>query len=366
MTSPPVRPARPDDVGAICDLFARAFGRPLEPAVWQWKLGPRATGIPGLEGVPTVWVATDESDRPICHYGGIPRWIALGDAGRHPAMITVDGMTDPTSRRRGAFTETIRHAHAVWREAGIACVLGLPNERWGSRIEALDWRYLYPLRWFLRPLASAALIAQRFGQHRPATPAAGGSGLLDRAYERLLVRSPPADPGIEVGPTAAVDPRFDAVDPRRRAADGGGPDGGCGLLRGADWVGWRYLDCAAHDYEVLEATVDDRLLGYLAWRQDTSGDLAFGTVAELLAEDDRTRWALISAAVRRMRARGAAAAAALAIPGTPEALVLRRAGFRFSRGAFDVRCVPLRDDLPWSVLRDGERFTVVGGDFDVA
>ncbi len=370
--SPPkVRPGRPDDLPAICTLYERAFRRPLPEDAWQWKLGSDTFADGAMVGSeadtvnasPNVWVAVDADDRPIGHYGGFRRTIVLGNGVHKRVMVTGDTMTDPDHRRSGALTAMCEQAHAAWRDAGYACVLGLPNQRWGSRIQHLDWRLLYEMRWFLRPLDPAALLAARTGLSMVSRIPALGT-----LYSALCVRTDgtrATESGTRVHVATDIDDRFDALDPLQRQSTTDGPVADHGLIRGGAWLRWRYRDCAFFDYEILEAVRGDRVVGYLCWRLDRAGPLPFGTVAEAVAIDETAHGALLESAVDRMRTAGAAAAAALAIPGNPDDRRLRRAGFRFSRGAFDVRCIPLID-LPWDVLRDGLRFTLHGGDFDVA
>lgn len=381
---PKVRPGRPADLPAIRRIYERAFHRPLSEEAWQWKLGNGTfddgesvgPATDAIDASPNVWVAVDANDDPIGHYGGFRRTIVLGDGKKMRVMVTGDTMTDPDHRRSGALLAMCEVAHAAWRDVGYACVLGLPNQRWGSRIQRLDWRLLYEMRWFLRPLEPAALLAERVGVSMLSkVPGLGGlySTVFARGHHAATSKS-----GTRVEVVTEIDDRFDRLDPLRADAldadplDGPGFAGDTGfaadhgLVRGGDWLAWRYRDNAFFDYEILEAIRDGRPVGYLSWRLDRAGALPFGTIAESVAIDEAAHGALLDAAIESMRARGAAAAAALAIPGNPDDRRLRRAGFRFSRGAFDVRCVPLIDDMPWDVLRNGLRFTLHGGDFDVA
>ena len=67
-------------------------------------------------------------------------------------MVSVDTMTAPEFQRRGLLTRVGTHTYAQWHAAGIPFVLGLPNERWGSRTNALGWVELCDYQWLARPL----------------------------------------------------------------------------------------------------------------------------------------------------------------------------------------------------------------------
>ena len=114
-------------------------------------------------------------------------------------MVSVDTMTAPEFQRRGLLSEVGRSTYAHWRDGGVAFVLGLPNERWGSRASALGWIELFPLQWLTRALRPAALLARRL--HLPHVMGHEMSGVIEavgaevRGYcpgDRVTVR--PLDP----------------------------------------------------------------------------------------------------------------------------------------------------------------------------
>ena len=43
-------------------------------------------------------------------------------------------------------------SYASWAAEGVAAVLGLPNEQWGSRTSALGWQSMFRLEWLRMPL----------------------------------------------------------------------------------------------------------------------------------------------------------------------------------------------------------------------
>jgi hypothetical protein len=105
------------------------------------------------------------------------------------AMVAVDAMTAPAFRRRGLLTEVVARSHDEWRDAGIAFVIGLPNQQWGSRARALGWRELFPLQWLARPLRPEALIARRLG-----LPGLGRVHMFGSVWNRFANRRLPGVP----------------------------------------------------------------------------------------------------------------------------------------------------------------------------
>src|SRR5213594_2611005 len=116
------------DEGALVALFERVFGRSISEAHWRWKLKQPPSPVEN------VWLAVDE-DRPVFHYAGIPTRYRL-PAGEVTAMVSVDTMTAPEFQRRGLLSAVGRHVYDTWRAAGVPFVIGLPNQRWGSRTGA--------------------------------------------------------------------------------------------------------------------------------------------------------------------------------------------------------------------------------------
>jgi hypothetical protein len=336
-----LRNYRPGDEPGIAALFERGFGRRIDADAWRWKYreSPQAN----------VWLGVD-GDRPVFHYGGVPRrWTIAGDV--RPAMVTFDGVTDPAYRRQGLFTRGMRASHAAWAAAGSAAVLGLPNERWGTRVEVLDWRPLFPLRWRIRPLLPEALLARRTG-----LSSLSRLRVLGRLADLIWDRRP--DPAIEIREAESAD---DLGTVWETCWD----EDRIGLVRDRDWLDGRYFHCPSHRFLALTARRGNAAGGYLVYRYDA--EHRYGFVADLLTRpaDAAARRALLAAAIDRVKQYGAVAVASLAIPGTELDRSLRRAGFLRGWGDFTVRCVPLAGDLPLDLLKDRRRWWMCGGDFDV-
>lgn len=347
MSSPAwrLRSYRRGDENEIASLFERGYGRWREPEEWLWKYRP------AISELDNVWLAVDSADRPVFHYGGIGRRLDLAGTSRQ-SVIAFDAVTDPHFRRLGIFSAAMEKAHAVWKSSDIACILGLPNEQWGSRVTAFDWRELFPLRWQIRILRPEAVLAKRAGFDflRRLTPLAS---LASMAWPRC--RDSTLDLTVEVPGGNEIAELWQECRERGKR----------GLARDQGWLEARFLESPGQDYRVLVARRGANLAGYLVFRFDAEN--RYGYVAEMLTlPDDRAaRRVLLGEVIASLGREGAVAVASLAVPGTELQASLRRCGFLFSWGAFTVRCVPLASDLDLEAMRDAASWWLCGGDFDV-
>jgi len=343
-----IRPYRPGDEHDLVTLFDRAFGHAITEAHWRWKL----KGLPSP--VENVWLAVHD-DKPIFHYGGIPCRFHL-PGGEQIAMISVDGMTAPEFRRRGVLTEVGRFVYDTWRDAGIPFTIGLPNEQWGSRTQALGWEPLFPFQWLVRLLRPATAAARRLGLPAPALlhPA-------ERLWDRLWHRKTQPDAAVEVHRVDQADAAFDQVWQTCR------PDLRISIVRDSQWVNWRYLAAPEVDYRVLLAVRAGRPVGYLAYRIKDTPRARLGFVAEVFTPlaEARGRATLLHHLVRALHAEDVDAILTLAVPQTPLFRAFRQAGFVFSRRAFTVQMIPFDPALPMSFFRNPRHWYLAGGDFDV-
>lgn len=329
------------------ELFGNVFGRAITEDYWRWKLQrPPAT-------LDNVWIALCE-EQPVFQYGGIPTrfWLAQAPA---TTMVAVDAMTAPAFRRRGLLTEVVGQAHAAWRQSGVAFVLGLPNEQWGSRTRAVGWQPLFPLQWLVRPLRPEAFLARRLRMpvlRRASLPARLWNGFLQRRLRR--------DPAIVTEPVAEADDSFDRLWQRCRS------DWMFSTVRDREWVRWRFVASPAHRYELTLARRGGEPVGYMAHRLVRTEDRVSAYLAELLAAeaDMPTRNALLFDLIARLQSQQAQALMTLAVPGTPLFRWLRGAGFVAGRG-FPVHIIPLQGDLPTQSLQQPQLWNLSGADFDV-
>jgi hypothetical protein len=343
-----IRAYRPGDERALVALFERVFGRPIGEAHWRWKLKQPPSPVEN------VWLAVHD-DIPIFQYAAIPTRYRL-PSGEATVMVSVDTMTAPEFQRRGLLSTVGRHAYEAWRAAGVPFVIGLPNERWGSRAAALGWRSLFSLHWLVRPLRPEALLARRMR-----LPVLGRLTPLGALWNGLAgVRMRP-DATVRVHPLERAGPEFDRLWQRCAA------DTPFSAVRDSAWVNWRYLDAPAFAYRVLLAERAVQPAGYAAYRLHETASGTVGFIAELFAAPDDAggRDTLLSGTIAAIRATGAEHVSTLAIPGTALYRAFRRAGFLRGRGAFGVQIVPLDPNLPVERMRDPNSWGMAGGDFDV-
>jgi hypothetical protein len=334
----------------LARLFEQVFGRHTSPAERTWKLGE-------YNGAANVWVGVDAGDRPVCHYAGIPRRLSL-PSGERAAMVAVDAMTSPEVRRQGLLTAVATSAHEAWRDAGVACVLGLPNEQWGSRTAALRWEPLYELRWTIRPLRPEALMARR-----ARVPWLARFTAVGAAWNAAWDAGAPGTGAVEI---VGLDSTGLAGAMERQP--GGGATAARFLLRrDREWLAHRYRDAPDGSYTVVTAREHNQLIGWAACRIRESNGRRVGAIAEFGFPTGRDEVGdrLLSEATRQLRTAGADIAFTLAVPGSAEHRLLRRRGFLFSWGTFDARVVRLDPTLSIDALRCGGERVLAGGDFDV-
>ena len=341
-----LRAYRAGDERALTALFTRVFGQMISEAHWRWKLSARPSPTAN------VWLAVSE-DTPIFQYAGIPVYLNL-PTGEVNAMVSVDTMTSPDFRRRGLLSQVGEHTYARWREAGIACVLGLPNQQWGSRTQALGWQKLFPLQWLAFPLRPQAIAARRLRQPRLAQ-----FSWLDKAWWAVNQLRYREDHKLTLRPMPVAEPSLNELWNRLRN------DHAFAICRDQAWVQWRYLDCPSKMYEVVLAECEGAPVGYMAWTLPTEA-IHISTIAEIFCgrNDEATRRALMAYVLRASHAAGAQTVNTLAVPATATHRSFQRCGFIASH-AFSVEVVPLNLDAPLAMLHDPANWFMAGGDFDV-
>lgn len=347
-----IRPYQPGDEADLVALFAQVFGRPITAEWWRWKLKGRPAPVEN------VWVAVAEADgRIIAQYAGIP--VRAQWAGPiRDAMVSVDTMTAPDFRRRGILTALGQAAYASWAAAGVSAVLGLPNQQWGSRTDALGWQRLFALGWLRYPLHVERALTARLPRAL-AGPAQALGGPAAAGWRAARRGAPQAGSGIQVEAPADATDDFDRLWARLA------PEYGRLLVRDRAWVAWRYFGAPELGYRVLLARRAGAPAGYLAYRY--APDSGAGYLADLFTAPagGAAAQALLRAALDDLWARGATSARATAAPGSALEATLRAGGFGPAPGAFNFEVVPLDPALDLGTRGGPGDWLLSGGDFDV-
>jgi hypothetical protein len=341
-----IRPYQPGDEETLAALWTEAFGRPMTEEHWRWKAKGRVTTVEN------VGVAVAANDRPIFQFVGIPcPAIVLGTP--RTVMVGADVVTAPDFRRRGVFPTTARKLFDSWRDAGVALVLGLANDRWRAQADALGYERFFPLRRLVRLLRPERMLARRAG-----LPALGRLRSLGWLWNRLWDRAATAE--IAVRALASATPEIDTV--WAVAA----PHVQTSIVRDRSWVAWRYCDSPYRAYYVTLAERMGRPVGYAVHSFVRQNGTTSVLVPEIFAPGDQPA---LRALVRDVVARGAAADAdsvvTFAIPRSRMDRELRRAGFVRGRGGWPLEVIRLDRTIPRDALRDPSGWWLTGGDFDV-
>jgi hypothetical protein len=269
-------------------------------------------------------------------------------------MVGADVVTDPEFRRRGVFTATARRLFQDWREAGVALVLGLANDRWGSRAHALGYERYFHLRWLIRPLRPERILARKM--RLPGLARLRGlGGLWNRVWDR-------GTPGAEitVRPLASATADIDAIWQR------GSRHTASSVIRDRAWVAWRYGGPSRDQYRLTLAERAGSPAGYAVHRIARIDGRTVVRVPEIFAPGDPLALrGLVQDVVARAAAADAESVVTLAVPGSSADREFRRAGFLFSPGAYQLEAVRLDPTIRAGALGDSRGWWLTGGDFDV-
>jgi hypothetical protein len=313
-----------------------------------------------------LWVAATRHDESIVgQYGGIPVRVKLGGVER-PALNTVEAMTAPRFRRQGVISALGTAAHQGWGQAGYASALALPNEQWGTRTYALGFRRVFPLAWLRFPLHAERAVSRPgrvpAGLRRPAALLAGAGSALWRGAFRGIMRTLIGRCNVCVG-EAEGPGDFD------RLWEQVGGDYENVVVRDGEWVLWRFMRAAVHEYKILVARRGGEPSGYIAYYMSEAGTHMNGCIADIFMgrNDAATTSALVKSALEDLSARGAGMVLATAPPGSALYQRLRGLGFLRTprRMAFNFQIAPLQPDVDPATLSDPRTWHLTAGDFDV-
>lgn len=323
-----IRRARPDDVPALCGLFAEAFSRSLTEAKWRWKLGDQT------QGPANVFVAEREGEI-IGQYAGIPvdyrsPWGPL------KGIVSVDTMTSPGHRRQGILTALGAHCVEAWRNAGFEFVVGMPNANFGSRASLMGWTPLTALVNIIRPLSPLALAAQKLGFAQGATSAAlaqGTSWLQHQIAQRglrggLQIRQWYPDDDIPIPEFQAPHPQFIEV------------------RRDIRWLRWRFGPDSELDYRIFTATREGRVVAWSVLRAPCNDDPQVAALPEIVygPGSQNAARALVHHCAAVASQLGATKLQSLVQADSARAVLLKSSGFWFPRERLAAQVIPLTPD----------------------
>ena len=264
-------------------------------------------------------------------------------------------MTAAEFRRRGVFTATARRLFDTWRDAGVALIVGLANDRWRSRADMLGYERFFRLRWMIRPLRPERILARKAG-----FPALARLGGLGRLWNVVWDRPLSGVPDVTIRALASATPDID------RVWEGGARHVQTSLVRDRAWLEWRYCNFPNRAYRLTLAERAGSPAGYAVHRVVREGGTTSVQVPEVFAPGDRmVLRALVRDVVARAGAEGADTVVTLAVPGSSVESEFRRVGFLFGRRAWPLEVIRLDPSIPREPLRDPSGWWLVGGDFDV-
>lgn len=336
-----VRPAHPDDFGAIRELYRATWGYNRPEAFDRWRyLSPP-------DGICPMALAVDGGRLA----GAYIMWPAKLRVGRETVLgaQSMDTMTHPDYRGQGVFTDLALACFDIAAARGFEVLYGFPNtSSYPGFVRRLNWDHTGNMTHWVRPL-------------RPSR------------YPRLpRIAAPFADMAARLLPTGATG-RYDIVVglPDDRAldillVDWGERTPGCAVARDTAWLRWRYGEAAANNYEWLGAFHRGALVAAGVWgmRNDGWGSLADGRahLTELLGIDPAAMREVVAHMLVRARARGAMLMETITnVPAVVGAL--RRAAFFAHREApLIVRALSVRN-LDCNI-HDHASWHITGGDVD--
>ena len=123
------------DEAIILDLFQRAFGKRMDPRLWQWYFveNPFGRGI--------IKLLFDE-EKLIGHYAVIPMELNINSTGTK-AVLSMATMTHPDYGGQGIFTFLAEKTYETAKQNGFALVFGFPNKNsYHGFTKKLNWHDL--------------------------------------------------------------------------------------------------------------------------------------------------------------------------------------------------------------------------------
>jgi len=297
-----LRRAGPQDSERICALLAEVFpaNPKADPEVLAWQYWNNPWGTTAS------WVEDDDGALQ-AHYAVIA---IPGRLDGRPAQagMGVDAATRDRARGRGLFSALAKAAYGSAAEEGCRVAFTAPNPHSLKGVQNAGLARLADLTVWVRPLDDAWLGRRT---HLPASLAGAARAALFRARVVGDLR------GEEVeAPPDGLDALWARTAP-------GVP---WGVTSDAAWWRWRFAERPHARYRLFATHRGGKLVGAAALVEHAGYGGRFLIVAELLADDPAAAAATLAPALADPR--GAVGLAAVALPGTRLAAMVRGAGLR--------------------------------------
>jgi len=326
------RPATPDDLPQIRDLFTTVFGgeRSLDHVRWKFRDNPAGPGI----GIVAV-----DGGRIVGQYVLMPVMLRIGTRVVAGAQ-SLDTMVHPDYRGQGMFIALATECYALAASRGTQVLYGFPNANsYPGLTGRLAWTHVGDVPRWVRHLD--------LSKH-PRMPSALKP--IGRLANRLLPRGR-AGRGIDIGSG-----RPDAVSLSRLLERWRAPTALCRIERTPDWYDWRFAAASGGGYEWLTAWRGGEARAALVISH------AAGAIAELLGDDEEALEALVAAVVRRAAEGGGATMSAMTND-APAVAALKACGF-FPRAKIPLIVRALTDQsFPVDIMQSAN-WSIRPADFD--
>jgi GNAT superfamily N-acetyltransferase len=328
-----VHPCGAADREVQARLYNACFKKQVDAAALAW----RYDGSP--HGKSVSFLSRLESGEAVAGYACSPRLaLAKGDeATRAPLGETGDVMTQPQWRKKGLFSALDRACMQATKELGWPAVFGLPNRRSVQIFLELGWKRVGTIRpwtFLLRDDEGSRRERAREGRLQgwlvPLGVRKGRAArakLVERSGKRFQARALDRFPSEVEGLSRSVEKRF-ALMARRDAA----------------WLDWRFMKSPSGRHRAL-GIFDEKgaLVAYAVVQLPRPGE-AVGWLVDVLAPDDDTLAAAMSAALERLELQGAALVQAHAVDGSWWCERLQEAGFLSPRASNHLIVIAWQND----------------------
>jgi hypothetical protein len=313
-TAATVRPYSPSDRARVLEIIGRVWDEPRRRThafLWDWKHARDREAGRGRESI-----VVERDGRVMGYAGAIPARFRLGGELVDGAFC-IDTFTDPEARGLGK-------SLMRWQVATGTLILGAGNERAralyarlsGGRVVLKEGRKMACV------IDPAPLLERR----RVPAPLAAAARLLNRGARRLLARPRPAPAGFTLEPCTRFPGEVAALcaDFGRRFRHQ--------LVRDADWLNWRFIDCP-FGYQIRLLRDHGRLSGYVVYRLARLNGRRVLLLVEMVASGDgRVAHRILLDHVEQAAVAGGACEIETLDPGCPVLRgALRRKGY-FRKG----------------------------------